>query len=110
MATNSIPISSLIKQKAALQKQIKAARQREFKKAAMTSAEYRKAVEHDLGIDLAQAGILFGVSTRTSQRWALDELPVPKTVAHLLQLMKKYKVTAEQLDRSVLTGGTTAAA
>lgn len=102
--TESVPqISSLMKQKAAIQKQIKAARKREFKKAAMTSAEYRHAVEQELGIDLAQAGILFGVSTRTSQRWALDELPVPKTVALLLRLMKKFKVTAQQLDKSVAT-------
>jgi hypothetical protein len=100
---NTETIGSLLKQKAQLQKKIKAVRKREFKKAAMTAEEFRHAVEVGLEIDLAQAGVLFGVSTRTAQRWALNELPVPKTVAHLLQLMKKHKVSAQQLDRSIVT-------
>src|SRR6187399_1592826 len=84
-----VPITDLMKQKLVLQRQIKAARVRDMKDSAMSPEDYRRAVEHDQGLTLAQAGILFGVSTRTSQRWALAELPVPTSVAHLLRLMKK---------------------
>lgn len=97
----AVPIRSLIKQKQALQKQIKAARKRDLAESQMTPEQYRHAVEVEMELTLAQAGVLFGVSTRTSQRWALDELPVPTSVAHLIRLMKKTGTRPEDLDRGV---------
>ena len=104
-----VPITSLMRQKASLQKQIKAARARDIKDALMTPEEYRKAVEVEQGLTLAQAGILFGVSTRTSQRWALAELPVPTSVAHLLRLMRKTGTKPYDLDRSLRVSAAEAA-
>jgi DNA-binding CsgD family transcriptional regulator len=96
-----VPITDLMKQKLVLQRQIKAARVRDMKDSAMSPEDYRSAVEREQGLTLAQAGVLFGVSTRTSQRWALAELPVPTSVAHLLRLMKKTGTKPYDLDRTL---------
>lgn len=58
----------------------------------MTAPEYRAAIK---ALDLSQVGAarLFGVDPRTSRRWALGEVAVPRTVALCLRLMVSYDVT-----------------
>jgi len=58
----------------------------------MTHTEYRDAIE-SLGMSQVGAARLFGVDPRTSRRWALGELPVPRAVELALKLMLKYGVT-----------------
>lgn len=60
----------------------------------MTSQQYRDALDK-LGISQVAASRLFGVGTRTSRRWALDEARVPNAVALLLQLMQKKRLKLE---------------
>jgi hypothetical protein len=104
--TNKTPtINALMKQKAQLAKQILAARQREHEKTAMTAQQYRHAVEEEFGMSIAQAGVLFGVSTRTSYRWAQSELPVPRSVAFVLKLMREHELKPEDLDASIKISG-----
>lgn len=59
----------------------------------MTPTEYREAIE-SLGLSQVGAARLFGVDPRTSRRWALGELPVPRAVELALKLMLKHGVTA----------------
>lgn len=58
----------------------------------MTHTEYREAIE-SLGLSQVGAARLFGVDPRTSRRWALGELPVPRAVELALKLMLKHGVT-----------------
>lgn len=58
----------------------------------MTPTEYREAIE-SLGLSQVGAARLFGVDPRTSRRWALGELPVPRAVELALKLMLKHGVT-----------------
>ena len=57
----------------------------------MTPTEYREAIE-SLGLSQVGAARLFGVDPRTSRRWALGELPVPRPVELALKLMLKHGV------------------
>lgn len=58
----------------------------------MTHTEYREAIK-SLGLSQVGAARLFGVDPRTSRRWALGELPVPRAVELALKLMLKHGVT-----------------
>lgn len=58
----------------------------------MTHTEYREAIE-SIGLSQVGAARLFGVDPRTSRRWALGELPVPRAVELALKLMLKHGVT-----------------
>ena len=62
----------------------------------MTAHQYRDALGR-LGLSQYGAAVLFGVSLRTSQGWALDEYPVPKPVADLLRLLAENKIKPEDL-------------
>ena len=64
----------------------------------MTPEQYRKALTK---LDLTQvaAGDLFRVGHRTSRRWALGEARIPWTVALLLRLMVKRRLTLEEMER-----------
>lgn len=58
----------------------------------MTHTEYRETIE-SLCLSQVGAARLFGVDPRTSRRWALGELPVPRAVELALKLMLKHGVT-----------------
>lgn len=57
----------------------------------MTLSEYRDTIAA-LGLNQSSAARLFGVDPRTSRRWALGELPVPRPVALCLRLMLAHNV------------------
>lgn len=61
----------------------------------MTPTAYREAIA---ALDLSQVGAakLFGVDPRTSRRWALGELPVPRAVELALRIMLTHGVTPVQ--------------
>lgn len=63
----------------------------------MTNDEFRAAIEH-LGLSQVRAAHLFGVDPRTSRRWALGELPVPKPVSLCLRLMLRHGIVVEEID------------
>lgn len=48
-----------------------------------------------LGLSQTKAAEFLGFDPRTSRRWISGELAVPKTVAMLLELMVKLKVTPD---------------
>jgi hypothetical protein len=52
----------------------------------MTGKQYRKAVA-SLGLTLTSAADMFGVTRKTSNRWAAGKSPVPQSTAMLLELM-----------------------
>jgi nitrogen regulatory protein PII len=52
----------------------------------MNAKQFRAALDK-LGINQMVAGELFGVGSRTSRRWALDEARIPDSVAMLLVLL-----------------------
>lgn len=60
----------------------------------LTPLAYREAIER-LGLSQVGASRLFGVDPRTSRRWALGELPVPRPVELALKLMLNKGVSAE---------------
>ena len=60
----------------------------------MNSDEYRAAIKK-LGLSQNGAARFFGVHSRTSQRWAYGELPVPQAVEMLLILMLVFKISPE---------------
>jgi hypothetical protein len=53
---------------------------------AMTPAEFRAAIAK-VGLSQAAAGVWFGRSCRTGQRWASGEYEVPDYVARFLRFM-----------------------
>lgn len=57
----------------------------------MTHSEYRDTIAA-LGLNQSSAARLFGVDPRTSRRWALGELPVPRPVVLCLRLMLAHNV------------------
>lgn len=63
--------------------------------AAMTAKDYRAAIEQ-LGLSQERAGLFFGVSPRTGQRYA-SEGP-PKVVAMLLRIMLEYKISVQRAE------------
>jgi hypothetical protein len=58
----------------------------------LTAKQYRAALDR-LGLSQQEAARLFGADPRTSRRWALDEAPVPETVAMILRYMLKAGVS-----------------
>lgn len=62
----------------------------------MTSNQYRAALKT---LDLSQhrAAALLGLAPRTSAGYALGEYPVPPTVATLLRLLVKGKITPQDI-------------
>jgi transcriptional regulator with XRE-family HTH domain len=62
----------------------------------MTATQFREALER-LGLSQIGAARLFGADARTARRWALGEVGVPPTVAILLRLMLRGKVTAAEI-------------
>lgn len=63
----------------------------------MTPTEYRTSIER-LGLSQVGASRLFGVDPRTSRRWALGELPVPRAVALCLRIAERLGATKDDLD------------
>lgn len=57
----------------------------------MNSDQYRSAL-YKLGLTQQSAADFLGVSLRTSQAYALEETPVPETVAKLFRLMMRLKL------------------
>jgi hypothetical protein len=62
----------------------------------MTHLEYREAIER-LGLSQVGAARLFHVDPRTSRRWALGELDIPRAVEIALYLMQRYRVKPDKL-------------
>lgn len=62
----------------------------------MTGKQYRKAIDA-LGLSQVGASKFFGVSTKTSPRWARGEAPVHPAVAMLLRVMLRYKLTPDEV-------------
>ena len=65
----------------------------------MRSNEYRNAIDK-FGMSQVRASRFFGVSDRTGQRWARGEAEVPPSIGHLINLMLRYDLMPENLDRS----------
>lgn len=61
----------------------------------MTPTEYRAAIE-SLGLSQVGASRFFGVDPRTSRRWALGELAIPRTVELCLRIMIARNVSAAE--------------
>jgi DNA-binding transcriptional regulator YiaG len=64
----------------------------------MTKTAYRSAIEL-LGLSQVKASVFFGVSRKTSPRWARGEAPVPGAVAKLLRLMIAHKISPEEVNK-----------
>jgi hypothetical protein len=62
----------------------------------MTANQYRVAIEK-VGLSQRAAGAFFGVDERTSRRWAAEDAPIPESVAKLLRLMVRLKLTHEEV-------------
>ena len=60
----------------------------------MTPTQYRAAIKK-LGLTQNGAARFLGVHSRTSQRWALGELPVPLAVEMLFGVMLALKIGPE---------------
>jgi DNA-binding transcriptional regulator YiaG len=63
----------------------------------MKKTEYRKAIEA-VGLSQVKASEFFGVSRKTSPRWARGESPVPAAVAKLLRVMIHHKLSPQEVD------------
>jgi transcriptional regulator with XRE-family HTH domain len=61
----------------------------------MTADRLREIIEK-LGSSQNALARFLQVDPRTMRRWALDELPVPVSVALALELMIKFKVSPER--------------
>ena len=72
----------------------------------MTPTEYREAIK-SLGLSQVGASRLFGVDPRTSRRWAIGELPVPRAVALCLILMMAHGVSAADAERAITASNAT---
>lgn len=62
----------------------------------MTANQYRAAIEK-LGLTQNGAAAFLGVSERTGRRFALGEVAVPSSVAMLLRLMIRLKLTTKDV-------------
>lgn len=62
----------------------------------MTATQYRAAIEK-LGLSQRGAGFFLGVDERTSRRWAAGDAPIPESVAKLLRLMVRLKLSPEDV-------------
>lgn len=68
----------------------------EFEKENMTPNQFRAAIEA-IGLSQRGAGLFLGVDERTSRRWALGEAAIPESVAKLLRLMVRLKLSPEDV-------------
>ena len=64
----------------------------------MNPKQYQKAIDA-LGLSQVGASRFFGVSVKTSPRWARGESPVHPAVAKLLRVMIKYKLTPSDVEK-----------
>lgn len=64
----------------------------------MSSAEFCAAIGK-LGLSQQRAGVFFGFSKRTGQRFALGEKAVPLAVVYLIAEMLKNKTTPADLEK-----------
>lgn len=63
----------------------------------MTPDQFRSAIAK-VGLSQEAAGVWFGRSERTGQRWALGQYEVPNYVARFLRYMVKHKLTTADLE------------
>jgi DNA-binding transcriptional regulator YiaG len=64
----------------------------------MTKNQYRRAIDV-LGLSQVKASTFFGVSRKTSPRWARGEAPIPGAVAKLLRVMIHHDLSPEEVDK-----------
>lgn len=62
----------------------------------MTANQFRDAIKK-LGLSQRKAGDFLGVDERSSRRWACDEADVPESVAKLLRLMVRLKLSPDDV-------------
>jgi len=62
----------------------------------MTPKQFKAALER-VGLSHQKAGILFGKSGRTGQRWADGDYPIPEYVENFLKYMVKHGITASDI-------------
>jgi DNA-binding transcriptional regulator YiaG len=62
----------------------------------MTPKQYAAAIEA-LGLSQRAAGVFLGVDERTSRRWVLGESAIPESVAKLLRLMVRLKISPDDV-------------
>ena len=60
----------------------------------MNGTEYGRALER-LGLSQVGAARLLGVNDRTSRRWIANEVPIPLSVAVMLQLIIKRRIETD---------------
>jgi len=64
----------------------------------MSPHQYRAALAK-LDISQVKAAHLLGVDPRTSRAWALDQARIPASVAIVLRLMVKGRITVEDVEQ-----------
>lgn len=62
----------------------------------MTPAQYKAAIER-LSLSQRAAGAFLGVDERTSRRWIAGDAAVPESVAKLLRLMIRLKLSTDDV-------------
>lgn len=65
----------------------------------MTTKEYNR-IREAMGFSQVAMGEWLGFSPRQSQRMASGEVEIPKSVAMLLRVMIKHKITIEQAEKA----------
>lgn len=65
----------------------------------MTPKQYADAIER-LGLSQRAAGAFLGIDERQSRRWIAGDARIPESVAKLLRLMIKLKLTPEEVQRN----------
>lgn len=65
--------------------------------AEMTPKQYADAIDR-LGLSQAAAGKFLGVEPRQSRRWIAGENAIPESVAKLLRLMIRLKLSPEDVN------------
>ena len=63
----------------------------------MTPTQYRDAISR-LGLSQVRAARFLGVDPRTSRRWALGEIPIPKAIGMFLYLLLNGALKPEDLE------------
>jgi hypothetical protein len=62
----------------------------------MNAKDFRAAIEK-FGLSQERAGVFFGFSPRTGQRFALGEKPIPICLVYLIGEMLRHKTSPEDL-------------
>ena len=65
----------------------------------MTPKQYADAIDR-LGLSQRAAGAFLGIDERQSRRWIAGDARIPESVAKLLRLMIKLKLTPEEVQRN----------